>query len=260
MDPVNRREFLLTSALFTSAACRSRDGVTAPPNDNQDPDSTSGGDPDQPPSYTLSNGARIVFQGASETDSDREGGTLDPNNALSMGHGYPLFIAQHLLFANPQKQLQIFNRARGGDTVPLLQARWQTDTIDVQPDLLSILIGLNDYVANYNSQEYTSQEYPKVYEANYKALIDTTRHALPNTQIVIIEPYVIYDQPVPDFDAMRAAAQRVATYADAIFVPIHDMLNQHVSENGHAYWFNDQHPTIAGSAAIANQWLKVVGL
>jgi hypothetical protein len=38
------------------------------------------------------------------------------------------------------------------------------------------------------------------------------------------------------------------------------MLNQHVSENGLDYWFNDQHPTIAGSAAIANQWLKVVGL
>lgn len=239
MASVNRREFLLASAVLTNTACHSAKGesITAPN------------------SYVLPQGAKIVFQGDSVTDANRSNATTYPNIASAMGYGYPLFIAQHLLLARPKQALELYNRARGGDTIPLMQARWQADTIDFQPDLLSILIGLNDFVA-----DYTNPNYATLYEDRYTALIDRTRQALPNVQIVIVEPYAINDTPVPEFDSVRAAAARVATYADAIFVPIHDMLNQHVREQTHEYWFDEQHPTIAGSAAIAEQWLKKVGL
>lgn len=237
MEDVNRREFLLTSALLTSVACRSSDAMSpAPP-------------------YVLPDGARIVFQGDSVTDATHWPGTTAANNAAAMGYGYPLFIAQHLLFSRPKQQLKLFNRARGGDTVPLLQARWQADVIDMQPDLLSILIGLNDFVADYGNPDYATK-----YEQGYMALVDQTRQALPQTQLVIVEPYAITDVPVPEFQNIRDAAARVATHADAIYVPIHDMLNKHVKDNGQAYWFDEQHPTIAGSAAIASQWLQRVGL
>jgi lysophospholipase L1-like esterase len=197
-----------------------------------------------------------VFQGDSITDSDHWPGTTDANNALAMGYGYPLFLAQHLLFSQPNQQLQLFNRARGGDTVPLLQARWQTDAIDLQPDLLSILVGINDFVANYPNPDYAA-----IYEQNYMALIDTTVQALPNTKLVILEPYVMADVPVPEFQSIRDAAARVAQHANAIFVPLQDMLNTHASQQTRTYWIADQaHPTIAGSAAIANQWLQIVGL
>lgn len=238
MEEVNRRKFLLGSALLTGAAACSSSKAMAP----QDP-------------YVLPAGARIVFQGDSITDADHWPGTIDPNHAAGMGYGYPLFIAQHLLLSRPNQQLKLFNRARGGDTVPLLQDRWQASVIDMQPDLLSIMIGLNDFVADSGTPDYAIK-----YEQRYNALIDTTRNALPQTQLVIVEPYLVDIDPVPEFDSMREVAVRVAKYADAIYVPTHDMLNRLIRENGHQYWFNDQHPTIAGSAAIASQWLKTVGL
>jgi lysophospholipase L1-like esterase len=240
LESVNRREFLLASVVLAGAACRSASGenITSPEQ-----------------TYTLPDGARILFQGDSITDAGHDSGTLDPNVPSALGYGYPLFIAQHLLLARPKQALKVYNRARGGDTVPLLQARWQTDAINLQPDLLTILIGLNDFVA-----DYTKPNYAAIYEQNYTALVDQTRQALPNTQLVIVEPYAIHDPPVPEFDSIRAAAARVAAHANAIWVPLHDILNQYVSEETHEYWFNDQHPTIAGSAAIAEQWLNKVGL
>lgn len=238
MEEVNRRKFLIRSALLTGVAACSSSKAISP----------------QPP-YVLPDGARIVFQGDSVTDVNRGGGTLNPNNAASLGYGYPLFIAQYLLLSRPNQQLKLFNRARGGDTVPLLQERWQASVIDEQPDLLSIMIGLNDFVADSDAPDYAVK-----YEQRYKALIDQTRNALPQTQLVIVEPYLIDVDPVPEFDSMREAAVRVATYAEAIYVPTHDMLNRLARENGHEYWFDEQHPTIAGSAALARQWLKTVGL
>jgi lysophospholipase L1-like esterase len=173
-----------------------------------------------------------------------------------MGEGYALFVAQQLLLDYHQKNLQFYNRARGGDKVKDLQDRWQTDALDLQPDLLSILIGVNDFGAYY--------EDPKVaenYEAQYTALVDTTIKALPNTQLVILEPYVMADVPTTAFQGMRDAAKRVAQHANAIFVPLQDMLDAHAAEDTRTYWVADQaHPTIAGSAAIAKQWLKIVGL
>lgn len=237
MQGVNRRQFLMGSALVTGAAACSSSKAMAPP-----------------PPYVLPAGARIVFQGDSITDADHWPGTLDPNHAAGLGYGYPLFIAQHLLLTRPNHKLQLFNRARGGDTVPLLQERWKTSVIDIHPHLLSIMIGLNDFVADSGTPDYALR-----YEQRYRALIDTTRSALPQTQLVIVEPYLVDTEPVPEFDSMREAALRVARYAEAIYVPTHDLLNRLIRENGHQYWFDDQHPTVAGSAAIASQWLKAVG-
>ncbi len=237
MKDINRRRLLLSSAVLAGAACRSSEAMS----------------PLVP--YVLPDGARIVFQGDSITDVDHWPGTIDPNNARGMGDGYPFMIAHHLLFTRPRQNLLLFNRARGGDTVPLLQSRWQSDVINMRPDLLSIMIGINDFFADAGSANYATK-----YESGYKALIDQTREALTNTQIVIVEPYLIDDELEADFKSIRDASVRVAAYAEAIYVPTHDMLKRLVQQNGHNYWLDDQHPTIPGSAAIAEQWLKTVGL
>jgi lysophospholipase L1-like esterase len=260
---IDRREFLFTSAFITASACSSgeRGHITSPPDTPSDstPDTPSDSEPSDPPAtpaYVLPNGGTVLFQGDSITDSDHWPGTIYPNNARAMGCGYAMFVAQQLLYAYPKKQLLCYNRARGGDTVPLLQARWQTDALDLKPDLLSILIGINDYAADYENPKIAD-----IYEENYTKLVDDTRKALPNVQFVILEPYVMADVPTTPFQVIRDAAKRVAKHVDAIFVPLQDMLDQHAREETRTYWIADQaHPTIAGSAAIAKQWLKYVGL
>jgi lysophospholipase L1-like esterase len=252
MDDVNRREFLLASAMFTASACSSHEHASSNT-------ITTPGTPSSP--YTLPNGARVLFQGDSITDSDRSAATTDPNNADAMGTGYALFVAQYLLLKYPPKQLLFYNRSNGGDTVPLLQARWQTDTIDLQPDFLNIMIGINDF-----AEDSTDPNVATTYEQNYTALINSTLQALPNVKLVILEPYADTSSGTPSsvaaFAAVRAAAAQVAQQANAIFVPLQDMFTQYISAQPSShYWLIDNtHPTIAGSAAIANQWIQTVGL
>src|SRR4051812_48620278 len=85
----------------------------------------------------FTNNARILFQGDSITDGNR-GRTSDPNHIL--GHGYQFIIAAKYGAAYAEKELVFLNRGVSGNTVPDLERRWQTDTLDLKPDVLSILI------------------------------------------------------------------------------------------------------------------------
>jgi lysophospholipase L1-like esterase len=243
MEELNRREFLMASALFT-AACASGEHshLTSPPLTT--------------PTITLPDGATILFQGDSVTAADRSSASEAANFGPSLGNSYPLFIGQHLLYSQAKKQVKCYNRAIGGDTVPALQSRWQTDTIALNPSVLSILVGVNDYLGDKAG-----------YESNLTTLVNNTINALPTVQLVIMEPYAIIPpelaQQYADFADIAAAAARVAKAAGAVFVPLQDMFNQLVVQESTAYWLADgqgAHPTIAGHAAIAQQWLKVAGL
>ena len=86
-------------------------------------------------------GARILFQGDSITDGNR-GRNTDPNHIL--GHGYQALISSRYGADIPERHLLFMNRGVSGDTVSALARRWQTDTINLKPDILSILIGVND--------------------------------------------------------------------------------------------------------------------
>jgi lysophospholipase L1-like esterase len=86
-------------------------------------------------------GTRILFQGDSITDGNR-GRSLDPNHIL--GHGYAFLIAARFGAMLPERTLTFLNRGISGNTVADLSARWTKDTLDLKPDLLSILIGIND--------------------------------------------------------------------------------------------------------------------
>ncbi len=86
-------------------------------------------------------GTRVLFQGDSITDGNR-GRTADPNHIL--GHGYAFLIAAKYGAMLPERELTFLNRGVSGNTVADLAARWQKDTLDLKPDLLSILVGIND--------------------------------------------------------------------------------------------------------------------
>src|SRR3954453_13824130 len=86
-------------------------------------------------------GARILFQGDSITDGNR-GRSADPNHIL--GHGYAFIIAAKFGAAFAPLNLEFINRGVSGNTVLGLQKRWPADTIALKPDVLSVLIGIND--------------------------------------------------------------------------------------------------------------------
>lgn len=212
----------------------------------------------------------ILFQGDSITDVGRNRTQAAENNASALGGGYPLMAAAQTLRAHPDGGLHVFNRGVSGDKVPELQARWQADTIALKPDILSILVGVNDL---WHKLMGNSNGTVAEFETGYGDLLRTTKEALPNVRFVILEPFVLPagSEPTafwainakwfPEFDERRAAAQRVAKAVGATFIPLQSMFTQLARSAPPSYWLVDGvHPTIAGHAAIAERWREAVGL
>ncbi len=117
--------------------------------------------------------ARILFQGDSITDNNR-GRNLDPNHIL--GHGYVFILAAKYGAAFPELNLTFLNRGVSGNTVETLAERWQTDTLELTPDLISILVGVNDHSQNVPVDHY---------EKSYDRLLADSRTANPNVRLVL---------------------------------------------------------------------------
>lgn len=206
-------------------------------------------------------GETVLFQGDSITDASRNRMVLEPNVARALGTGYPLLVASDVLRDRPERGYRFINRGISGNKVPDLAQRWASDTLALAPDVLSILIGVNDY------WHHLLNGYPgtvKDYEDEYNALIDQTRRELPRVRLVILEPFVMRTGAVdarwfPEFDERRAAAARVAKRARATWVPLQEKLDSAARKTGPAYWAADGvHPTPAGHELIAEQWRKAV--
>jgi lysophospholipase L1-like esterase len=205
----------------------------------------------------------ILFQGDSITDAGRNRTSAAENNASALGGGYPLMAASQMLRAHPDGGLHVFNRGVSGDKVPALQARWQADTIALKPDILSILVGVNDFWHKLTGG-YAGTVAD--FESQYDEMLRGTKEALPGVRFVILEPFVLMTGAVdakwfPEFDERRAVVQRVAKKAGALFVPLQAMFTQLAKAAPPSYWIGDGvHPTIAGHAAIAERWREAVGL
>ena len=208
-------------------------------------------------SHPPADGTVILFQGDSITDAGRDRGVADPNAARALGSGYPLLAASAALAAHPDRGLRFYNRGVSGNKVPDLAARWAADTVALAPDVLSILIGVNDFWHKLG-KGYTGTV--QDYENQYAALLDETRRTLPRARLIVLEPFVLRcgavdDQWFPEFDQRRAAAERVAHRAGAAFVPLQRVFDDLARKGTPQYWAADGvHPTPAGHAVIAERW------
>ncbi len=211
----------------------------------------------------LAGGSTILFQGDSTTDANRDRKSDKANHAGGLGNGYPFFAAGDILREHAELNLQIFNRGISGNKVPDLAARWQSDCIDLQPAVLSILIGVNDIWHKLNGKYEGTVE---GYANGYRKLVEETQNKLPETRIVICEPFVlkcgaVTDKWFPEFDERREAAVKLANELKLTLVPFQQLFNRAVKQAPPEYWAADGvHPTLAGHALMANEWRKVTGI
>jgi lysophospholipase L1-like esterase len=233
------------SALMPSGGCQSMPGLSG---------RTTRG--------LVGTGDTVLFQGDSITDAGRDRGQEDKaNNARALGGGYAFLLATHLLARQPADNLKIYNRGISGNKVFQLAERWDKDCLALKPTVVSILIGVNDIWHTLNGNYQGTVE---IYARDYRALIERTQRELPGVKLVICEPFVlrcgaVNDKWFPEFDLYRAAARRVATDANAVFVPFQSMFDEASQEAAPAYWAADGvHPTMAGSYRMARAWLDAV--
>lgn len=199
---------------------------------------------------------RILFQGDSITDAGRARECDD-----HLGNGYPAFVAGNLGVDYPGKY-SILNRGVSGDRVVDLYARWKIDCINLVPDVLSILIGVNDVWHEVDLEN--GVEAPK-FERVLTMLLEETSEKLPDTKLILLEPFVLKGCATVDHweifqseVALRAeAVKRVAHAFGATFVPLQEKFNKACSEEApESYWLADGvHPTAAGHTLIACEWL-----
>lgn len=209
----------------------------------------------------------VLFQGDSITDAGRSRDkekTSTPNNQPGLGNGYAWLAAAELLVGRPDDGLKFFNRGISGNKVFQLAERWQADCLDLKPDALSILIGVND-IWHSLDPKLGYKGTVEIYERDFHALLERTKKALPKVKLVVCEPFVlrcgaVTDKWFPEFDKYRAAAKRVAGKHHATFLPFQAMFDAAVKYAPPEHWAGDGvHPSPAGAALMAHFWVKAVG-
>lgn len=248
----NRRTFIKTAALGSTMALSMPQIVSAAIAEKGY----------RPGKVSIKDNDVILFQGDSITDMGRNRSRRDANDNEGLGPGYTFVAASELLLKHPDKHLKIYNRGISGNVVPQLIARWQEDCIALKPDILSILIGVNDYWHTLNGSYKGTA---KTYRESFDKLLADTKKKLPNVQLIIGEPYavrhvdVVDDSWFPTFDAYREAAKDMAKKYEAVFIPYQDIYAKAAKLAGPAYWTADGvHPNTAGDALMGEAILNVL--
>jgi len=206
-------------------------------------------------------GDTVLFQGDSITDAGREKQRELPNNAQSFGNGYAFLVAAHLLNSMTFNKLTLYNRGISGNKVYQLAERWDKDCIDLKPNVLSILIGVNDYWHKRNGNYDGTVE---VYENDYMQLLERTKKSLPDVTLVLCEPFYVLNTSAVDetwvepMKQYQAAAKRVSEAFETLWVPFQSVFDEAVKHAPSSYWTGDGvHPSMAGAQLMAEAWLKV---
>jgi lysophospholipase L1-like esterase len=245
-----RRDFLkqITSATLGAAGLLSYSGNN-PAKSNRN---------ESNPYALIPDGGTLLFQGDSITDAGRDRDDREANAGL--GHGYTFLAAAQLLDDHAAEDIQIYNRGVSGDKAFQLADRWEADCLKLRPDLLSILVGVNDFWHTLGDYDGTVE----VYEEDFMALIERTKQQLPEVQLIIGEPFVVKEgskvsaeEWFPAFNEYQAAAKRVARKFEAAFIPYQEIFDEAGKRATPTYWTGDGvHPTLAGSNLMAEAWLE----
>ncbi|SHH52513.1 SGNH/GDSL hydrolase family protein [Clostridium grantii] len=203
----------------------------------------------------------ILFQGDSVTDCGR----LESSNGL--GFGYANMIAAWLTAQYPQKSFNFLNKGISGNRVIDLQNRWKEDCLDLNPSIVSILIGINDCWRKYDNNDATAAD---KFEATYKQLLTEVKEKT-NAKIIIMEPFLLpvieersdwsagQSQWREDLDPKIHVARKLAREFEATFIPLDGIFAKASMALAMDKWAGDGvHPSQAGHALIAQEWIKAV--
>jgi len=210
----------------------------------------------------IQNKAKLVMIGDSVTDAGRTQpvgeGLFDP-----LGRGYVMMVDALLGAAYPGHGVRVVNMGLGGNTIKDLAARWQRDVLDLKPDWLSIMIGINDVWRQFDSPTRPeSHVLPDEYERTYRALLERTRDTV--TGIILMTPFYLESNRADPMrrrmDEYSQIVRRLAGEFQTLFVDVRGamdaLLNAHHSS---AIAWDRVHPNAVGHMAIARAFLEAVG-
>jgi lysophospholipase L1-like esterase len=208
-----------------------------------------------PPNTTL------LFQGDSITDGGR---IRQPDPKENMGQSYAFLIAARLMADYPERNLHCINRGISGNRIVDLNDRWDTEALNLKPDVLSILVGVNDVGHAFSRNSGVPAD---VFERVYRTLLIETRYRLPNVQLILCDPFVLgvgerlsrWEEWRHELDLRIASVQKLAAEFNAIHIPFQAIFDEACKKAAPKYWLHDGiHPTPAGHELIARKWVEAV--
>jgi len=210
----------------------------------------------------LAAGDKLVMIGNSITDCGRKR-PVGEGREDALGHGYVALVKGWLDALYPELAIRVVNMGISGNTVRDLKARWQTDVLDLKPDWVSVMIGINDVWRQFDHPLIKeSHVYPDEYRQTLDELVAATRPAVKG--IVLMTPF--YPEPNKQ-DAMRARmdeygsiARQIAERHGAVLVDTQaafEPLLRHVYPA--ALCWDRVHPNITGHTVLARAFLDGIG-
>lgn len=199
--------------------------------------------------------SRVLFQGDSITDSDRNYRNYD-----SLGTGYVMMASTWFSAKYPKRKVTFLNRGVSGNRVRDLRNRWQKGCLDLKPNVVSIMIGVNDTMGRYFWNNPTSME---DFENDYRIILQQT-HDFLSARIVLLEPFML-SVAKNQFEAGRDLENRVeitrklSKEFGTYLVPLCRVFEDAERIREQSFWSTDGiHPNLVGHALIAQNWLKTI--
>lgn len=201
---------------------------------------------------------KFLFQGDSITDASRI-----RDDDKNFGFGYPNLFASQVMCNNPHK-VEFINCGVSGDRIVDLYARMKVDIINLKPDYMTILIGVNDVWHELNDENGVDiEKFQKIYEM----LIEEILKELPDIKIILLEPFILKGAGTERYyDVFRGEIERRAKVVKGIadkfglaFVPLQDKFDKASADGDTEYWLCDGvHPSAAGHCLIKNALADVI--
>lgn len=198
----------------------------------------------------------ILFQGDSITDAGRS-----REDDFNLGRGYPVLVSASLGFSNPG-EYKFYNRGISGNRIVDVYARIKSDILNIKPDVMSILIGVNDV---WHEVSHSNGVDACKFEKIYSMLIEEIKEELPDIKIIILAPFVLktgateekWDYFISEVTKRCVAAKNVADKYNLAYVSLQDKFDEASKLAPANYWLGDGvHPTFSGHELIKNEWLK----
>lgn len=196
---------------------------------------------------------RVLFQGDSVTDAGR-----NREDLYDLGNGYPKFVAELISKAFPDYSFEFINKGISGDKAESLKARWQSDCIDLQPDVVSILIGVND-TWHFADKGWMPNEY---FESCYRDIL-TQIKTKTKAKIMILEQFLLYTPDKAfwraDLDLKIDITRSLAREFADVFVPLDGIFAAASVGSEPTFWAGDGvHPTAEGAKLIATHYTEAI--
>ena len=203
----------------------------------------------------LTDNPTILFQGDSITEVGR-----DYTRDDGIGTGYAMMVANWFSENSTEKKVRFINRGVAADKIKDLKNRWQEDCLNLEPDIVSILIGINDIVGNHFWESPTST---KNFEKDYRSILEQTNDVL-GARIVLLTPFIVYmTKPQLVYKILLkqkiGVIKKLSKEFKTILVPLDRIFVEATSEREPTYWSADGiHPTEKGHTLIAKSWIESI--